>query len=57
MEKNFHRLLDAADHSRSVTRSAGRKWFLTTTRFLDEIARVLALGIEIVNDGEVIDDN
>jgi hypothetical protein len=56
VENNFHRLLEAADHGRSVARSAGREWFLTSTRFLDEIARVLGLEAEIVNDGEVIDD-
>jgi methionyl-tRNA formyltransferase len=31
-ESDFHRLLQAADHSRSVARSAGREWFLTSTR-------------------------
>lgn len=43
-ERNFHSLLDAADHSRSATRAAGKEWFLTTLRFLDEIARILELG-------------
>jgi T5orf172 domain len=56
VENNFHRLLDAADHSRSVARSAGREWFLTSTRFLDEIARVLGLETEIVNESEITDD-
>jgi len=28
-ESAFHRLLDAADHSRTIGRSAGREWFLT----------------------------
>lgn len=56
-ENKFHRLLEAADHSRSVVRSAGREWFLTSTRFLEEIASVLGLPVDIVNDNEVIDDS
>lgn len=56
VESDFHRLLEAADHSRSVARSAGREWFVTSTRFLDEIARVLRLTVEVVNDGTDIDD-
>jgi hypothetical protein len=55
-ESAFHRLLDAADHSRTIGRSAGREWFLTHTKFLDEIARTLSLAIDRVNDGE-FDDN
>jgi hypothetical protein len=56
-EIKFHRLLEAADHTRSVARTAGREWFLTTTRFLDEIARIMDLSIEIVNDTDVIDED
>jgi hypothetical protein len=56
-ETDFHRLLEAAQHSRSISRTAGREWFLTSTRFLDEIARVLKLSIQIVNDGiDLADD-
>ena len=55
-ESAFHRLLDAADHSRTIGRSAGREWFLTHTKFLDEIARTLSLDIDRVNEGE-FDDN
>jgi hypothetical protein len=55
-EATFHRLLDAADHSRSIGKSAGREWFLTHTRFLDEIARTLGLHIDVINEGE-FDDN
>jgi hypothetical protein len=51
VEADFHRLLEAAQHSRSVARTAGREWFLTTTRFLDEIARIMKLSAEVVNDG------
>jgi DNA-binding CsgD family transcriptional regulator len=55
-EAAFHRLLDAADHSRTAGKSAGREWFLTHTRFLDEIARTLGLHIDVINEGE-FDDN
>jgi len=51
-EAAFHRLLDAADHSRTAGKSAGREWFLTHTRFLDEIARTLGLHINVINEGE-----
>lgn len=44
-ERVFHRLLEAADHYRSVARSAGKEWFTTSTRFLDEVARVMKLEI------------
>jgi T5orf172 domain len=55
-EAIFHRLLDAADHGRTAGKSAGREWFLTHTRFLDEIARTLGLRINVINQGE-FDDN
>lgn len=50
VERDFHQLLEAAGHYRSVARSAGREWFATSTRFLDEVARVLHLDIKIVSD-------
>lgn len=49
-EATFHRLLDAAAHSRRVGRIAGCEWFLTRVQFLDEIARTLCLPIEVIND-------
>jgi hypothetical protein len=55
-ESIFHRLLVAADHSRSVARAAGREWFVTSTRFTDEVARTLKLPIRVVNEGTVDDD-
>jgi T5orf172 domain len=54
-ETAFHRLLDAADHSRAIGKSAGREWFLTHTRFLDQIAATLRLDIEVINEGEYDD--
>ncbi len=57
LESTFHRLLEAAAHSRNVARTAGREWFVTSTRFLDEIARALQLDIDVVNDYEASDDD
>lgn len=56
VESSFHRVLQSAAHSRSVARTAGREWFLTHTRFLDEIARLHGLAIEVVNEFDVADD-
>lgn len=56
LEATFHRLLEAAAHSRSVARTAGREWFVTSTRFLDEVARALNLAIDVVNDYEATED-
>ena len=53
VESDFHRLLEAADHTRSVARTAGREWFVTSTRFLDEVARVMRLPVVVVNETEV----
>jgi T5orf172 domain len=56
VENTFHRLLEAADHTRSVARTAGREWFLTTIRFLDEVAKVLKLPLVVVNDADVLEE-
>jgi hypothetical protein len=56
VENSFHRLLEAADHNRSVARTAGREWFVTSTRFLDEVANVLRLPAVVVNNSTVEDD-
>ena len=47
-ERTFHRLLEAADHERSKARTGGTEWFLTSLRFLDEVAAVLGLSIQDV---------
>ena len=39
----------------AIGKSAGREWFLTHTKFLDQIAATLDLGIEIINEGEYDD--
>jgi hypothetical protein len=52
---DFHRMLEAADHYRSVARSAGKEWFVTSTRFLDELARVMRLPVIVGNEDSVDD--
>ncbi len=44
-ERSFHRLLDAAEHSRNEGVTAGREWFSTTLEFCDEIAAALRLEV------------
>jgi hypothetical protein len=55
VERKFHRLLEAADHDRSTARTGGTEWFLTSVRFLDEIASTLHLNIDLVYDPPVED--
>lgn len=55
-EDRFHRLREAADHHRSVARTAGREWFVTSIRFLHEVAKTLLLPTEVVNEAEISDD-
>ena len=57
IESAFHRLFEAADHSRSVSRSAGREWFVTSTRFPDQVASVMKLSVEIVNDADGVGED
>lgn len=56
-EGRFHRTLAAFDHSRNVSRMAGRECFLTTTRALDALADALGFPISVVNDdGDFLDE-
>jgi Meiotically up-regulated gene 113 len=48
LEGKFHRLLEAADHDRSKARTGGTEWFLTSVKFLDEIAAILKLDVREV---------
>lgn len=50
LEKQFHSMMEAADHNRSVSRSAGREWFVTSTKFLDQFARALGLPIHVIKE-------
>jgi T5orf172 domain len=55
-ERKFHALLEAADHDRSKARTGGTEWFLTSLRFLDEIATTLELETRDITDlGDVLD--
>jgi hypothetical protein len=56
IERDFHRLLEAADHYRSAVRTAGKEWFVTSTRFLDEVAHVMQLPVVFVNQVGLSDD-
>lgn len=56
VEQKFHRVLVAADHDRSVARTAGREWFVTSTRFLDEVAGLMGLEVAFRGSTEVLDD-
>lgn len=38
-ERSFHDFLRAADHRQQSGRSVGKEWFLTSLRFLDQIAK------------------
>lgn len=49
-ERQFHELLEAADHERSRARTGGTEWFLTSLRFLDAIAKTVGLEIKDVYD-------
>jgi hypothetical protein len=43
MELEFHNMLKAADHRQARGRTTGKEWFLTTLKFLDEIAKMRGL--------------
>lgn len=56
VERRFHALLEAADHDRSKARTGGTEWFLTSVRFLDEIATTLELETREITDlGEFLE--
>ncbi len=50
VEKRFHSLLTAFDHSKAIERTAGKEWFLTTLGHLDAVASLLQLPINVVTD-------
>lgn len=51
-ERQFHNLLEAADHARSTAKSGGTEWFMTSLRFLDTVAETIGLEIRAVFDPE-----
>jgi len=54
-ERQFHELLEAADHDRSRARTGGTEWFLTSVRFLDAVAELIGLEIRNVYNPEAAD--
>jgi hypothetical protein len=55
VERNFHGWLTDADHERSRSLRGGSEWFLTSTKFLDRVARSQGLAIHVVTDFETVD--
>lgn len=55
-EREFHEWLRDADHAPSRTRRGGSEWFVTSTKFLDRIAKSKGLDVIVVNDFEVEDE-
>lgn len=55
-ERKFHSTLEAADHDRSVARTAGKEWFVTSTKFLDALASLMDLPVQVINSSDVVED-
>lgn len=55
-EREFHEWLRDADHAPSRTRRGGSEWFITSTKFLDRIAKAKGLEVIVVNEFEVEDE-
>lgn len=56
VEREFHGWLRDADHPGSRTRRGGSEWFVTSTKFLDRVARALQLTVHEVNNFEAGDE-
>lgn len=56
MERKFHTMLAAADHSRSASKRGGREWFLTSLRILDWYAADQGLDIQRPTEQAVGDE-
>ena len=54
-EKDFHAWLRDADHAGNRSRRGGSEWFVTSTKFLDRIARSKGLEVRIITDLETGD--
>ena len=55
-ERDFHTWLRDADHSAGRTRRGGSEWYVTSTKFLDRIARSMDLEIRVVTEFEAGDE-
>jgi hypothetical protein len=55
-ERDFHAWLRDADHAGSRTRRGGSEWYVTSTKFLDRIARSKGLDVRVITDFEAGDE-
>lgn len=55
-ERDFHGWLRDADHSASPTRRAGSEWYVTSTKFLDRIARARGMEVQVITEFEAGED-
>lgn len=55
-EKEFHDWLRDADHPNGRGQRVGSEWFVTSTKFLDRIARALALEVREINPFTIGDE-
>lgn len=56
VERDFHAWLRDADHSAGRTRRGGSEWYVTSTKFLDRVARSKGLEIRVVTEFEAGDE-
>lgn len=52
VESQFHAWLRDADHPGSRTRRGGSEWFVTSTKFLDRVAKSFGLQVVEINEDE-----
>lgn len=55
-EREFHAWLRDADHITGRGRRTGSEWFVTSTKFLDRVARSLGLEVHAINELETWDE-
>lgn len=51
-EREFHAWLRDADHLGARSRRGGSEWFVTSTKFLDRVAKAMGLEVRVINDFE-----
>ena len=56
VERTLHAWLRDADHPGSRAERGGSEWFVTSTKFLDRVARSMGLEVQVVNEFEVGED-
>ena len=55
MEQKFHKAITSAGHHRSTSQTAGREWFETDLEFLDQLASLADLNIQVVAESGLED--